>query len=57
MAVYRCECGYFLCDSDLKEGMVRLVCRRCKRSQRVVFSAEADKDKSRVPSHLTAAGI
>lgn len=53
MADYRCECGYFLCSSELKQGTVRLVCRRCKRSQRVEFK----EDEQRAPSHLEAAGI
>jgi hypothetical protein len=57
MAVYRCECGFFLCDSDLKEGSVRVICRRCRRSTRVFFKPDHDPDKPRPPSHLQAAGI
>lgn len=52
MADYRCDCGYFLCSSELKQGSVRLVCRRCKKNQRVEF-----KDEQQTPSHLEAAGL
>ena len=54
MADYRCDCGYFLCSSELKSGSVRLVCRRCKKSQRVEFKDDAER---LTPSHLEAAGL
>jgi phage FluMu protein Com len=39
VTTYRCRyCDYFLCESDLKSGSVRLVCRRCKAGQTVKFS-------------------
>lgn len=58
MAVYRCkECSYFLCDSNVKDGSARMVCRRCKKSQRIEFGKDAERDEARPPSHLQAAGI